>query len=143
MQTAGDSAPRYGVKVDFVDGVVVDDVSIANSFRSGLDLPTGVTTSRSATFRRTNNGGAGIFLTDVKGAALSNITTAGNPWAGVSIATSGQFGAARDGRVVFSARTASASRPGANGGLQLEMFDFSTNTPTRSRGAATRRTTRT
>ena len=58
-----------------------------------------------------DNGGAGIFMTDVKGADLSNITTANNPWAGVSIATSGQFATLGTNDIVFSGTNSFSARP--------------------------------
>ena len=127
-QTIVDSVPRYGVKVDFVDGVTIDGVTITNSFRSGLDLH-GVTNMTVNDLVSQNNGGAGIFMTDVKGAALSNITTANNPWVGVSIATSGQFATLGTNGIVFSGTNSFGESAGANGGLQLEMFNFNTNLP--------------
>ncbi|MFO0789325.1 MAG: right-handed parallel beta-helix repeat-containing protein [Pirellulales bacterium] len=127
-QSAIDATPRYGVKVDFVDGVVIDGVTITNSYRTGLDLH-GVTNVTVNNLVSQNNGGAGIFMTDVKGAALSNITTANNPWAGVSIATSGQYAPLGTNGIIFSGTNSFGESNSANGGLQLEMYRYSTNTP--------------
>lgn len=123
-----DATPRYGVKVDFADGVVIDDVAITKSYRSGLDLH-GVTNVTINNLLSSNNGGAGIFMTDVKGAALSNIQTANNPWTGVSIATSGQYTSLGTTGIVFSGANAFDESHGQNGGLQLEMYDHATMTP--------------
>jgi hypothetical protein len=135
------SAPRYGIKADFVegsttvpvDGVIVDTVKVTKSFRTGLDL-NGVTNVTVNNLTSVDNGGAGIFMTDVKGAELSNITTSGNPWTGVSIATFGQFFPLGTSGIVFNGTNSfgeSATPNGSgqlNGGLQLEMGSFSTPT---------------
>ncbi|MBK8267069.1 MAG: right-handed parallel beta-helix repeat-containing protein [Planctomycetes bacterium] len=123
-----DSLPRYGVKFDFASDMVVEGVAISNSYRTGLDLH-GVLDVTVDGVSCTNNGGAGIFLTDVKGAALSNITTSGNPWVGVSVATSGQYTTLGTNGIVFSGTNSFGESAGDNGGLQLEMFDWTLNVP--------------
>lgn len=125
------AVPRYGIKADYVtgsstapvDGVVIDGVTVTNSFRTGLDL-NGVTDVTVRNFSAINNGGAGIFMTDVKGADLSNITTSGNPWAGVSVATFGRFFPLGTSDITFSGTNSFGESATANGGLQLEMGNY-------------------
>jgi nitrous oxidase accessory protein NosD len=132
------SVPRYGIKSDFatgsstlpVDGLVLDHVKVTHSFRTGIDL-NGVTNAVLDHVSAINNGGAGIFITDAKGVQLSNITTSGNPWVGVSIATFGQWFPIGTNGIVFSGtnsfgESSTANANGQrNGGLQLEMGNFS------------------
>jgi len=120
---AGSSNPRYGIKFDFASNMIIDNVQVTNSYRSGLDLH-GVIDATVNDVSSTGNGGAGIFCTDVKGCDFSNITTSGNPWVGVSVATSGQHTTYGTNDIVFSGTNSFGESAGNNGGLQLEAFEF-------------------
>ena len=117
------STPRYGVKVADVDGVVLDGVTISDSYRTGLDI-LGASNITLNNLVSENNGGAGIFMTDVNGASLSNITTSNNPWIGISIATWGRYTPLGTSGIVFSGTNSFGETATDNGGLQLEMGNY-------------------
>ena len=116
------STPRYGLKVGTntttTDNVVLKNVRVENSYRSGFDLARPKNISLIGV-EAINNGGAGIFMSNVEGANLQNITTSGNPWTGVSIATRSDWSGDTYG-VVFSGTNSFGENGTDNGGVQLE-----------------------
>lgn len=82
---------EYGIKVEFVSGLLVDDVVVRESGRSGIDLH-GVD---GATFTdvgsHDNAPGVGFAITDSHNVDISGLETSGNAWGGMAIFTSGGF----------------------------------------------------
>ena len=56
--------------------------------------------------------------------AISNIKTSGNPWAGITIATRGQFAPLGTSGIVFTGTNSFGEVGIDNGGLQLEAANF-------------------
>ncbi|MDZ7848261.1 MAG: hypothetical protein U5L96_16725 [Owenweeksia sp.] len=116
------SVPRYGLKVGTssvtTDDVVLDSVKVTNSFRTGFDLARPKNLSLKNVFA-INNGGAGIFMSNAEGVNLENITTAGNPWIGVSIATRRDWPGNTSG-IYFTGSNSFDESNGKNGGVQIE-----------------------
>ncbi|MBL7782537.1 MAG: right-handed parallel beta-helix repeat-containing protein [Saprospiraceae bacterium] len=117
------STPRYGLKVGTntvtTDNVVLENIKVHNSFRTGFDIARAKDLSMTD-ITSVNNGGAGIFMSNTEGALLQNITTANNPWTGVSVATRNDWSGVSSG-VVFAGTNSFGESAGKNGGLQLEM----------------------
>ena len=120
------TGPRYGVYIIGTTGVTVEDVKVTGMKRTGVNV-NGAQNLVLDGVQSLNNGGAGIFMADVKGAVLNDITTAGNPWTGVSIATKGQYYPLGTNGIVFSGINSFGESGGDNGGLQLEGYDYATN----------------
>lgn len=82
---------EYGIKIEFVSGLLVDDVVVRESGRSGIDLH-GVD---GATFTdvgsHDNSPGVGFAVTDSHNVDVSGLATSGNAWGGMAIFTSGKF----------------------------------------------------
>lgn len=115
--------PRYGIKAYASSGLVVDHVTVQNMFRTGIDV-NGITNATISNVQSLNNGGAGIAATDSHNVHFSNITTSGNPWAGMTIATFGQFAPLGTDGIVIDGTNSFGESGGANGGLQLEAANY-------------------
>ncbi|MCP3979257.1 MAG: hypothetical protein GY716_08015 [bacterium] len=123
------STPRYGIKVSApggstkTNGVVLRNLVSRNAHRSGFDLngPDAVTLDG---LHALDNGGAGIFLLDSIGAAVSDITTSGNAWSGMTVATYGRFAPGGTTGVVFGGTNSFGEVSVPNGGLQIEEGNY-------------------
>lgn len=124
VQSNNGSQPRYGVKVATVDGVTLDHLLVQNVYRTGVDV-LGATHLTISNVESRNNGGAGLFLTDVVGAAISNITTSGNAWSGMTVATWGRYSTLGTSGIVISGTNSFGEDATGNGGLQLEEGNYS------------------
>lgn len=109
--------PRYGIKFHAVSGGSVSDIVVKDVYRSGFDF-LGTASSTIDNVQSINTGGHGIALTDCNGIALSNITTSGNSWQAISVATWGRYTPLGTSGIVFSG-TNSFSEV-----FQLEEGDF-------------------
>lgn len=123
VQSNGGSVPRYGVKVAAVDGVTLDQLLVENIYRTGVDV-LGSTNIAISSIESRNNAGAGLFLTDVKGAALSNLTTSGNAWSAMTVATWGRYTVLGTNGIVISGTNNFGEVATDNGGLQLEEGNY-------------------
>ncbi|MDZ7848260.1 MAG: hypothetical protein U5L96_16720 [Owenweeksia sp.] len=116
------SVPRYGLKVGTssvtTDDVVLDSVKVTNSYRTGFDLARPKNLSLKNVFA-INNGGAGIFMSNAEGVVLQDITTSGNPWIGVSIATRRDW-PGNTSSIYFTGSNSFDESNGKNGGVQIE-----------------------
>ncbi len=93
--------PRYGIKFGLVDGCSLVDVTVQDIFRSGIDaLGTSDLTINNVS--SLNNGGHGLSLVDCNGVGVSDITTDGNGWQAVSVATWGRYSPLGTSGIVFS-----------------------------------------
>jgi hypothetical protein len=86
----GSALPRYGIKYADVTGGSVSDVLIHGVYRTGLDLLGSISMSITGVESRDNNG-HGIAATDCHDITFTNITTSGNAWQSMSIATWGRY----------------------------------------------------
>jgi hypothetical protein len=118
----GGSVPRYGLKVGTsgvtTDDVTLEDVKVTQSYRTGFDLARPKDLSLIGV-EAIDNGGAGIFMTNAEGVDLTNVTTSGNPWIGISVATRDDW-AGDTYEVVFSGTNSIGEVGTDNGGLQIE-----------------------
>ncbi|HYE79488.1 MAG TPA: right-handed parallel beta-helix repeat-containing protein, partial [bacterium] len=94
--TVTGAASSYSVKIEGINGVpatgiVIDNVVVQNSSKTGIDV-NGVNglTIEDVTVRNSQLGN-GVTLTDVRNATLERITTENNTWGGVAMYTSGEF----------------------------------------------------
>jgi hypothetical protein len=95
---------HYGFKVSHVSDITLENIRVEDSGRTGVDLNnvTGATLSGIEVVNTVAGFGVMVFESD---ATLTDITTAGNPWGGVSVQTvdapsnvtfSGSFAASED-----------------------------------------------
>ncbi len=115
--TPTNSLPRYGLKVADVDGVVIEDVTVEDCYRSGFDM-LGSSNLTLTNIAALNNGGHGLALTDCNGVAVTDLTVSGNGWQGVSVATWGRYTPLGTSGIVFSGSNVFANV------FQLEMGDY-------------------
>lgn len=120
--------PRYGIKVSHpgfarLDSVTLERLRVENIFRTGFDL-NGPSNLVMTDCQAVDNHGAGVFLLDADGAAISGLTTSGNSWAGISVATYGRYAPLGTTGVVFTGSNSFGEVAVANGGLQLEEGNF-------------------
>lgn len=122
------SGPRYGIYGVGNDTLSISNVVVQGLKRSGFNFngSSNITMNNNQSL---NNGGAGIFLSDVDNAHLTNTTTLGNPWTGVSVATFGRFFPIGTSGIVIDGTNSFGETSSANGGLQLEMADWNNVTP--------------
>lgn len=74
----------FGLKIQFVDGLVVRDVVALDNGRTGIDL-NGVSNARLIDVRALGNAGAGVALRDSDGIQAHGIRTSGNAWGGLAL----------------------------------------------------------
>jgi pectin methylesterase-like acyl-CoA thioesterase len=81
----------YGLKISEADGVTIQDVSVVNSGRTGVDLNglDNVLVEDVSVVYTTS--GVGIATTDSNNVVLRNIYTANNGWGGVAFYTWGRY----------------------------------------------------
>lgn len=118
-----DSTPRYGLKIGTntatTDSVTIKKVKVTKSYRTGFDIARAKDLVLDSVLA-INNGGAGIFMNNTQGASISNVTTSGNPWAGVSLSTRDDWAGTTTG-IVFSGENSFSETEEKNGSIQLEM----------------------
>jgi len=88
--TTASALPRYGIKFGAVSGGSVSDVLIHDVYRTGLDL-LGSSSMTVTDVESRDNNGHGIAATDCHDITFTNITTSGNAWQSMSIATWGRY----------------------------------------------------
>ena len=84
------SGTNYAVKISGSNGVLVENVEITGSVRSGLDL----IGCKNATLKNINshhNGGTGIAVSNSTDVTLTNITTSNNVWGGIGLFTNATY----------------------------------------------------
>ncbi len=97
---------HYGFKVSHVDNILLENIKVEDSYRTGVDLNT-VTNSELKNIEVVDTPwGFGIMILDSDNIDVSDVTTSGNAWGGVSVQTvdktsdavvfSGSFDAAED-----------------------------------------------
>ncbi|MEN8127970.1 MAG: right-handed parallel beta-helix repeat-containing protein [Planctomycetota bacterium] len=118
LQSDGaNSVPRYGVKFGAFDGGVLENMTVQNIYRSGVDL-LGSSNMTITNLTTVNNGGHGLSIVDCNGVIATDTTSTGNGWQNVSVATWGHYSPLGTSGIVFN---------GTNdfGDLfQLEMGDY-------------------
>lgn len=117
LLTDGSSLPRYGIKFGEVDGGTLENVTVQNIYRSGVDM-LGTSNMTVTNLSCLNNGGHGLSLVDCNGVTVTDLTSTGNAWQNVSVATWGNYTPLGTSGIVFN---------GTNdfGDLfQLEMGDY-------------------
>ncbi len=80
----------YGIKVSGCSNVILNNLLVRNSGRSGIDF-NGCDGVLVSDVESRDNGGVGIAVTDSSNVELRNITTSGNAWGGIAIFTYGQY----------------------------------------------------
>ena len=78
----------YGLKIEHLTNLVLHDVAVVNSGRSGIDLNT-VSGATLTGLSAEGNHGAGLALTSCSDVTVSGLHATGNGWSGVAIFTSG------------------------------------------------------
>lgn len=79
----------YGLKIQFVDGLLVQDVVATENGYTGVDLNK-VDDATLRTVKASNNDAAGIALRDGDNLAVENAETSGNAWGGLALWAPGQ-----------------------------------------------------
>ncbi len=117
LLTDGSSLPRYGIKFGEVNGGTIENVTVQDIYRSGVDM-LGASNMTVSNVNCLNNGGHGLSLVDCNGVVVTDLTSTGNAWQNVSVVTWGRYSPLGTSGIVFS---------GTNdfGDLfQLEMGDY-------------------
>ena len=117
QSTATNSLPRYGIKFGEVDGCSLEDVSVQDVYRSGIDA-IGSSNLTINNIESHNNGGHGLALTDCNGVDVSNVTFSNNAWQNISVATWGRYSPLGTSDIVFSGSNSFGNL------FQLEMGDY-------------------
>ena len=92
---------RYGIYAVNAPNLTLSTIVVNNMRRSGVNLH--ATADVTVTdVQSLNSNGAGFGLSDVKGADLTNITTAGNAWGGVGIFNFGRYFPIGNEDIVFA-----------------------------------------
>lgn len=77
-------AGGYGLKLQFADGLHVEDIHAVENGRTGIDLNTTDDPTLVGVESRDNNSGFGIALRNLSGASIEDAETNGNDWGGGS-----------------------------------------------------------
>jgi nitrous oxidase accessory protein NosD len=78
-------AGGYGLKLQFADGLRIEDVHAVGNGRTGIDLNTTGDPTVVAVESRDNAGGFGIALRNLSGASVDDAETNGNAWGGLAL----------------------------------------------------------
>jgi hypothetical protein len=117
QSTVTNSLPRYGIKFGDYDGCTLEDVTVTDVYRSGIDaLGSSNLTLYDVTTQ--DNGGHGLALTDCNGVSVTDIICGGNGWQNVSVATWGRYSPLGTSDIVFSGTNTFGDL------FQLEMGDY-------------------
>jgi len=83
----GSSTSSYGFKISHVSNVKVENIKVENSYKTGIDLNTvnGATLNNIEVTDTVS--GFGLMILDSNDVVVTNITTSGNAWGGVSVQT--------------------------------------------------------
>jgi len=118
------SWPRYGLDASGNDNLQFVDVVMQGMDSSGFNM-NGVTNSVLTDCQALGNGGAGIFMTDNKNIAFTNLTTSNNAWGAVGVATWGRFHPIGSTGIVFTGVNSFGEANGDNlQGLYFEEGNF-------------------
>jgi len=115
--TVTNSLPRYGIKFGIVDGCTLEDVTVKDVYRSGVDV-LGASNLTILNVAVMDNGGHGLSLVDCNGIAVTDITLSGNGWQNVSVATWGRYSPLGTSGIVFNGTNTFGDL------FQLEMGDY-------------------
>lgn len=111
------SLPRYGIKFGRVDGGTIENVTVQEVYRSGIDV-LGASNFTIRNVSSLNNGGHGLQLLDCNGVDVSKVTFTGNGWSNVTVATWGRYSPLGTSGIVFSGTNTFEDK------FQLEMGDY-------------------
>ncbi|WP_337176111.1 PKD domain-containing protein [Paludisphaera sp.] len=114
-----DVKPQYGVFSAGRSGLSLTDVTVVGMVKSGVNL-NGSTNFSLTGVVSLDNGGAGIFLQDVKHGTLTDVATSGNVWTGLGFSTSGRYYAIGVEGVVIAGASTFGEAGSANGGVMFE-----------------------
>lgn len=78
-------AGGYGLKLQFADGLHVEDIHAVENGRTGIDLNTTDDPTLVGVESRDNNSGFGIALRNLSGASIEDAETNGNDWGGLAL----------------------------------------------------------
>ncbi|NLE39752.1 MAG: hypothetical protein GX621_17170, partial [Pirellulaceae bacterium] len=123
-ETGTGTTPYYGINVSGTAGVTIENLTVQEIHRTGVNV-NGAQNITLTDVQSLNNGGAGIFFTDVNGATLSGLHTAGNAWSGMTIGTKGQYYSQGTSGIVFTGTNVFEEVGIDNGGLQFEGGTYS------------------
>jgi hypothetical protein len=113
----------YGLKIAGTTGITLENITVQDSFKSGIDL-NGVNQATLLNITVKNNGANGLALTDVDNATINGITTAGNSWGGVALYTYGRYYPGGSSNIILTgSNTFTESNP-----LYVQLANFITPT---------------
>ncbi|MFH1985857.1 MAG: immunoglobulin-like domain-containing protein [Pseudomonadota bacterium] len=115
--TKSKSLPRYGIKFGEVEGGILEDVTVQDVYRSGIDA-LGAKNLTITNVSSLNNGGHGLSLVDCNDIKVTDVTLNGNDWNNVSVATWGRYTPLGTRGIVFSGTNSFEDN------FQIEMGDF-------------------
>ena len=83
----GSSSSSYGFKVTHVNNIILENIKVENSYKTGIDLNTvtGATLNNIEVDNTVN--GFGLMILDSNDVTVTDVTTSGNAWGGVSVQT--------------------------------------------------------
>jgi len=81
LSGAGD----FGFKLQFSDGLRLQDVRAVNNGGTGIDLNTTDNPTVVGVESRNNSGGFGVALRNLSGATVRSVATSGNAWGGLAL----------------------------------------------------------
>jgi len=117
QSTVTNSLPRYGIKFGDVDGCALEDVTVRDVYRSGIDA-LGTSNLTVSNVSSLDNGGHGLSLVDCNDVDVTDITLSGNGWQNVSVATWGLYTPLGTSGIVFDGTSSFGDL------FQLEMGDY-------------------
>lgn len=81
---AGTESQNFGLKLSYIDGLVVEDVRVTESRRTGIDVfpATDVAIRDSASV---DNGANGIAIRSASDVVIKDVATANNSWGGIAL----------------------------------------------------------
>lgn len=78
---------NYGFKVSHVANITLENIKVENSKNTGIDLNTVTGANLSNITVSSTTNGFGLMILDSQNVHVSNVTTNGNAWGGVSVQT--------------------------------------------------------
>ena len=78
---------NYGFKVSGVSGITLESIRVENSGRTGVDLKTVNVATLTDIEVLNTTAGFGVMICDSNNVAVTNVSTSGNAWGGVSVQT--------------------------------------------------------
>lgn len=124
LQSDGSNPPRYGIKFGTVDGGTLQNVTVQNMYRSGVDM-LGASNLNITNVTCLNNGGNGIQAVDAHNITFTNITTSGNAWGSLGVMVWGRYTSRGTDDIVIQGNCSFGEMATGGQSVYLESGDWS------------------